>query len=591
MTIRRTVLLSATGTCAALAVLGVAWLVISALMARAQLEQVRTELPRLRAALSAGDVDRARTLSAELATHARHAHELSTGPAWWVAANVPMIGAPAHTVRTIAAQTDSVSRSVLPGVVELAGDLTGTSLRDGDSVNLAPLAKAEPVLQSSAHAADAASRAVGEAPGHTWLMPVNSARTTVAADLAKLSGQLSGANRAVKVLLPMLGQYRPQRYFVGFENEAEARGLGGLPGAFVIVTADHGTIRFTHFGSDTELAKVSTNLNLGTDYANRYGADDPTGTYVNSDVSPNFPDAARIWAAMWQRVSGQRVDGAIAIDPTALSYLLRVTGPAALPGGGVVSASNVVALTEKNQYALFSDTAARKAYLVQVSKAIARRLVHGGDSVGLVRAAARAAGERRLVFWTADQPTETMLTTSGWGGVLSAGDGPFSGFVVVNAAGSKLDYYLDRSMSYVRRGCGAGGTSVATLRLTNNAPSSGLPPYVTTRADVAPRGAKPGDNRLLVTYYASAGARIPSVTVDGQPVAVATATEQGLVTVTVDVELPVGSSRTITVRVTEPPADGPVQVLDQPLVRPMTVHVSGSDCGVSAVNSRGKSGR
>ena len=32
--------------------------------------------------------------------------------------------------------------------------------------------------------------------------------------------------------------------------------------------------------------------------------------------------------------------------------------------------------------------------------------------------------------------------------------GPFSGFTVVNSLGSKLDYYLDRSMTYQRNGCG-----------------------------------------------------------------------------------------------------------------------------------------
>ena len=57
---------------------------------------------------------------------------------------------------------------------------------------------------------------------------------------------------------------------------------------------------------------------------------DPTGTYSNSDVSPNFPDAAAIWAAMWQKKSGEKITAAIALDPTALSYLLAVTGPAPL---------------------------------------------------------------------------------------------------------------------------------------------------------------------------------------------------------------------------------------------------------------------
>jgi hypothetical protein len=68
------------------------------------------------------------------------------------------------------------------------------------------------------------------------------------------------------------------------------------------------------------------------------------------------------------------------------------------------------------------------------------------------------------------------------------------------------------------------------------------------------------------------------VRVDGKPIIVATLPENGLVTATVDLELPVGASRTVTVTVKEPQAYGPVQVLRQPLVRPMKVAVHADSC-------------
>jgi hypothetical protein len=134
-------------------------------------------------------------------------------------------------------------------------------------------------------------------------------------------------------------------------------------------------------------------------------------------------------------------------------------------------------------------------------------------------------------------------------------------------------------MSYQRTGCSAGSTAVATLKLTNGAPRSGLPSYVTTWATTPPKGIKPGDNLLLVTYYASTGATIRSVTVDGKPITLASATENGLVTVSLALLLPVGSTHTISVTTTEPAASSPVQILRQPLALPLHVDVSGDRCG------------
>jgi hypothetical protein len=51
----------------------------------------------------------------------------------------------------------------------------------------------------------------------------------------------------------MLGQNGPKRYFLAFQNNAEARGTGGLPGAFAIIEANHGKLAITSMQSDTTL--------------------------------------------------------------------------------------------------------------------------------------------------------------------------------------------------------------------------------------------------------------------------------------------------------------------------------------------------
>ena len=558
--------------------LSLLWLVVTAVLVRGEVNAVKRALPSLRADISAGRIDDAKLAAGQLAEHAHRAHELTSGPVWWVSAGIPWVGDPTKVTRVLATQADVLGREVIPGVLNLGDDLHDGSLRKGNQINLSPLLAAEPTLTRSAATATSATNVVADLPHHTWLGSVDAARSTFQTDLTKVGTQLNNAANAVRILPHMLGSAGTRRYFIGFENEAEARGLGGLPGAFAILTVDNGKLSFTHFGSDTELHNVRAPIDFGPDFTALYGQDDPTGLYQNSDISPNFPYAAQIWAGLWQRESGEHVDGAIAIDPSALSYLLAVTGPATTASGQAIGSSEIVALTEQKVYDQYTDNDARKAYLVTVARAVADRLFAGGDTTGLLTAAGRAATERRLVIWTSDTSAQAVLEGADYGGVVDGKNGPYAGFVVDNAAGTKLDHYLDRSMSYQRTRCDSTSAAVATFTMHNDSPASGLPTYVTSRSDSAAAGSKPGDNRVLVTYFGTAGSTITSATLDGKQVPVFEGHEKGLTTVRADVELPVGSTRVLAFGIQEPETSRPLQLLKQPLVRSLGVSVTGATC-------------
>jgi len=561
---------------------GGAWLTVTGLLARSQLEQVKAEVPQLRQAVLDNRMPEARRLAADIRRHADRAHALTTGPAWWVAGNLPLVGSPISTTRVLTEQAHRLGTDVLPTVVRLA-DAVSRERTVGSSIDLGPVRRLAPELHHAAVAVAQAQHQVAATSG-SWFGPVTGARSAVLHQLTRVAGELSGADRAVGIALPMLGDTGTRRYFIGFMNEAEARGIGGILGAFAIATVHGGHVHFDHFGSDVEFQGVRARVALGREYDALYGQDDPAGTYANSDISPDFRDAGRIWTGLWKAKTGESLDGAIALDPAVLGDVLAVTGPVRTADGHLITADSVVPVTQHDIYARYgsgsgADDVARKRYVVDLVGAIAQDLAGARDVHGLVRAFSRAAGQRRLLIWSADPVIERRLVDSGWGGALVPRAGAlYSGFIVDNAAGNKLDYYLDRHMSYRRIGCGARRHSVATLALTNAAPKAGLPAYVTLRADHPGARVRPGDNRLLVTYYATPGARIDEVEVDGRPVPLVQLSERGLVTATAAVDLPVGGTRRFVVDVVEPSAAGAVDVLRQPGVRPLAVTVDRPSC-------------
>ena len=112
---------------------------------------------------------------------------------------------------------------------------------------------------------------------------------------------------------------------------------------------------------------------------------------------------------MWAEQTGTFVDGVIAIDPVALSYILGAVGPITMPDGEVISKDNVVELTESTAYFRFPDgSGGAQAVLAghrqrrghkdhgtgEVTSAIARRLGQGAQRTShrhLERVAGRAA--------------------------------------------------------------------------------------------------------------------------------------------------------------------------------------------------------
>jgi hypothetical protein len=272
-------------------------------------------------------------------------------------------------------------------------------------------------------------------------------------------------------------------------------------------------------------------IQLPTDTRGIYG--DIVGEYVQDvNLTPQFPLAARTASAMWEQRFGTSVDGVIAMDPVALSYLLKATGPVSLPGGGQLSTDNAVPLLLSEVYARFAEPAQQDAFFASAAASVFSRIAGGHyDPASMISGLSKAGDERRILVWSRDDAEEKVIAQTSLAGNLpssSSGQKTF-GVYLNDATGSKMDYYLKTKLAIGQVSCRKDGRPnyVVRLTMTNGAAADAgavLPAYVTGGGVY---GVAPGNISTIVDAYAPKGMSFLGATRDGKPVSVLPATNAG----------------------------------------------------------------
>ncbi|QYB02814.1 DUF4012 domain-containing protein [Rhodococcus sp. USK10] len=558
------------------------WLGYSAKEARSNLYEARNHAQLAKDALLDGNTEVAQRSAADADKYASRAYDNTHSIPWSITAAVPVLGSPLATSQQISEVVRGLTRDVLSPAVDAGSTLAPDQLIEGGGrVNVQSLRDAVPVLDRTSVAAQSLSDQAQTIDEATYLGVVNEARTALQDQTAELSKLLSNTAIAAKVVPAMLGGDGPRNYFLGFQTNAEARGTGGLLGGFGIVRATDGSAKVDTLASNSELSMDKQPIDLGPDFAARYGESRPTTDFRNSNLSSHFPYAAQIWKSLWAQESGEQVDGAVATDPVALSYVLGAIGPVTMPDGEVITKDNVVELTESTAYVRFADdNKARKQYLQTVAARVVDKMTGKLSSPqALLDALGKAAGEGRIAVWSADPALQQVLSGTKVGNVVPDDAAPYAGVVVNNQGGNKLDYYLSREIEYVADSCVDGTrSSTVTVRLTNNTPAGEFPDYVAGLFESVGNVPK-GTNAVDLSLLATQGATLDKVTINGAQQFVFTGTERGHPVFNVRPLLQRGKTAEVKFELTEPTAPGEARVPVQPLVDSPNVTVDVPNCG------------
>ncbi|USC18346.1 DUF4012 domain-containing protein [Rhodococcus aetherivorans] len=563
---RRTVAIGCTAGAVVVVGLGT-WLAYEGLQAKSSLEQARDYATSSKEALLAGDTETALRTAGDADKYAKQAQDSTHSLPWNIAAAIPWLGSPFASSQQMSDVVTGLTSDVLVPAVDAGSAVSPDQLiLDGARINLAALRDAAPVLETTAAAAAELDARAQNIDG-TYLGPIDDARVQLQDQTAELSGLLHNTSLAAEIAPAMLGADGPRSYFIGFQTNAEARGTGGLLGGFGIVRATGGVVRVDDISRRDFMGPFQP-IDLGPDFQRTYGHSQPTTRAVNSNVSSHFPYAAQIWQSLWLQESGERVDGAVATDPVALSYVLEVVGPVILQDGEKITADNVVELTESNAYSRFGDNqAARKQYLERVASAVVQKMTGSiSRPQALLEALGRAAGEGRLAVWSANPDEQAVLADTPLGHTVPDDPAPYAGVVVNNLGGNKLDYHLRREIEYTASSCrGDTRTSTVAVRLTNDLPAGNFTNYVAGMFD-NPVGAPFGSNLTDLSLVATRGAKLDKVTVNGTAAMSFTGRELGHPVYSVQFAIPRGETVEVVFELTEPTAGGEATVPVQPLV-------------------------
>ncbi|HVN11255.1 MAG TPA: DUF4012 domain-containing protein [Kineosporiaceae bacterium] len=537
--------------------------------------RMRAEAAILQRQAAAFDLRGASATLGRLRRDADDARATTTGPLWAAATLVPVVGDDVSAARDVSTSVAGVLDAAQP--LEAALPRLDPSTMHGGRIDVDALAHVARTLPAVSAAVAQADLTVAGIDTAGLSAPLADGVRTLHSQLDDVRDPLANAVPGVQILPSMLGRNGTRTWLVLLEQDAEARGTGGLVGAYAVVTADGGKLTLTTAAQRSTLnGRRIPATAVPPDLRALWGGD--ITEWAGLNLSPHFPWTGQLVAAGWDSVKGTKLDYVAALDQYAVAALLAGTGPVQI-GRDTVSAANAVAYLSRGVYRRYPryqdvDRATEQLVTATFSRVAAGRI----DLRALVKAVAEPAGQRRILAWSADPDEELAIQELSVGGALPDTPGPFAMAVVNNGGGNKLDAYLRVHTDYTPGGCVEGsriGTMAVTLSST--APRTGLTAYQSVRSDLLDDGIRHwvvGSNRILLDLYGPVGATAPLVTVDGVAQTPIVGSDRGHSVWRVIVPILPGQRRVVRAVVVQPVSsdgsDAAPHMLAQPMAIPAT---------------------
>lgn len=491
------------------------WCAWNVWQARAALTEAEASLDALQVALLQDDQAGRDEALGDFQEAASRADNLTSGITWRALSALPGFGDDASAIAALSGSLDTVAQHGAPALLQVSSESDGI-VADG-RIDIEALKALQAPVDQARTAFVEADAAVADVETDGLSGSLGTRFDRYRGIVNDLRVGLESASLAVKVLPKMVGGERPQNYLLLFQNNAEIRATGGIPGSWALVTADAGQLAITRQGAAADFPVYPQRAPLGDLSAEEIAVYGPElGRYFQDPgFTPDFPRAAEIFEAFWRgSYPDVELDGVLAIDPVGLSYVLEATGPVVVDGYELTSDNAVESLlslvyenlAKEAQDAFFED-AAREVFDAVLSPASPLDLAYG---------LARAGSEGRLLVAPFDDDLADQLAGTRVAGALPEDDGEdASVFVGLNdATGAKMSYYLRYDGRVTVQSCADERQVLAgTLSINQTidpVDAAKLSPFVT---GAGAYGTPPGQQLVFVRLYGPVGGSIDDLAI------------------------------------------------------------------------------
>ncbi|BCW46660.1 hypothetical protein StoSoilB5_38440 [Arthrobacter sp. StoSoilB5] len=505
------------------------WLGAKATTLRTELQSATALLPTLKDQIAKDDSESAAGTVEALVMHTGAARDAANDPLWKAASVLPFLGPNMQAASEVATSADDVARLGAVPLVRAFESLNWNALTPNPTgMDLTPLQSAAPKVQAAAYTVRESAQRLNGIDVDGLLPQISAPLIEAREKLSSLQGDLESAADAARLAPEMLGAEAPRRYLLLMQNNAEARASGGIPGALAVLNIDKGKLTLEAQTSATALGAFIPPVAIDSEQQAIYSA--RVGKFMQDvNLTPDFPTTASTAQAMWEKSTGERLDGVLSLDPIALSFILGATGPVQMTDPAVkeigrslpaqLTAENVVRTLLSDSYAKIDEPDRQDVYFAGAAKEIFAALSSGKtDPKKLMDAVSRGVQERRILLWSASTDEQATIGRYTLGGLISGTTTSPAEFGVYfnDGTGAKMDYWMKRTVQVVKD-CTRDGYREITVRVTNTntAPTDAarsLPPYVT--GDGA-YGVPAGSVQTNLVAYGPAQSNIDMVVKDG----------------------------------------------------------------------------
>ncbi|GAB3248588.1 DUF4012 domain-containing protein [Nocardioides dilutus] len=502
----------------ALVLVAVAWTGYQSWRVNQDLRAAISDASALEDAVETGDQPAAEAALAGLERHTDSAAGRTGGVTFGVLARLPVVGDDVDGVRLAADVVSDLTQDALTPLVDEATDLESFLPQEG-RVPVDRLGDLQaPVAAAHDAFADASSR-LDDEDSSSYVAPLKSKYRELARRVRDAAGVLETADTALQVMPDMLGRAGERNYLLVFQNNAEVRSTGGLPGAVSVLNATDGRLSLTRQVAASSLGHTEVPVLPLTEAEEQIYGPQLGIFFLDANFTPDFPRTADLMKARWEQAYDDQVDGVLAIDPVALSYLLSATGPVNV-GDVEITSDNAVAELLHAPYLRYEDPDAQDRYFKRVARAVFDKVTAGeGDPQEILRALARAGSENRLYVHSFDTDEQGVLAGTDVAGELvkEPTERPHVGVYLNDTTASKMSYFLRTKVRVDATSC-SGDVQVldGLARLTSVAPADAgetLPDSVTGGGAT---GLEPGSQLVAVRLYAPVDGEIERVTLNGE---------------------------------------------------------------------------